>query len=62
VTSARVKALLTSGCPKRVVSANGTSKCIGFVFMVTQVNQTLSVSVIVRPKRLRKTSPTAKSS
>ena len=53
-----MKALLTSGCPKRVRSVNGTSKCIGFVFMVRQVNQMLSVSVIVRPKRLRKTSPT----
>ena len=62
VTSASVNVLLTSGRPNRVRSAKGTLKCTWFVFMVRHVNQTLSVSVIVRPKRLRKTSPTSKSS
>src|SRR5919106_3779285 len=62
VTSASVSALFTRGRPKRVRSANGTLKCTWFVFIVKHVNQTLSVSVIVRPKRLRKTSPTSTSS
>ena len=53
VTSATVKALFTSGRPNCVRSAYGTLKCTGFVFMVRHVNQMLSVSVIVRPKRLR---------
>src|SRR5918996_2330821 len=62
VTTASVKVEFTRGRPKRVRSANGTLKCTWFVFIVKHVNQTLSVSVIVRPKRLRKTSPTSKSS
>ena len=62
VTSASVNVLFTSGRSNCVRSAWGTLKCTWFVFIVRHVNQTLSVSVIVRPKRLRKTSPTAKSS
>ena len=48
-----MNALFTSGRPNRVLAANGSSKCIGFVFIVRQVNQMLSVWVTVRPKRLR---------
>ncbi len=62
VISASVNALFTSGRSKRVRAANGSLKCIGFVFIVRHVNQMLSVWVTVRPNRLRKTSPTAKSS
>ena len=62
VISASVKALFTSGRPNCVRAARGSSKWSGFVFIVRHVNQMLSVSVTVRPKRLRKTSPTAKSS
>ena len=62
VTSASVKALLTSGWPNCVRSAYGVLKWIWFVFSVRQVNQMLSVSVTVRPSRLRNTSPTSKSS
>jgi hypothetical protein len=57
-----VNALFTSGRSKRVRAANGSLKWIGFVFIVRHVNQMLSVWVTVRPNRLRKTSPTAKSS
>ena len=53
VTTASVNALFTSGCSKRVRAAYGSSKCIGFVFIVRHVNQMLSVRVTVRPKRLR---------
>jgi hypothetical protein len=51
-----------SGLPKRVVSEYAVLKCIWLVFIVSVVNQMLSTSVIVRPSRLRKTSPTSKSS
>ena len=53
VTSASVKALLTSGLPNGVPFANSSLKCIWFVFSVRHVNHTLSVSVTVRPSRLR---------
>ena len=62
VTIASVNVEFTSGCLKRVRSANGTLKCTWFVFRVRHVNQMLSVSVIVRPSLLWKTSPTSKSS
>ncbi len=62
VTSESVNALLTSGLPNGDFSANGVLKCDWFVFSVRFVNQMLSVSVIVRPSRLRYTSPTVKSS
>jgi hypothetical protein len=62
VTTASVKVEFTRGRPKRVRSAKGRLKCTWFVFSVRQVNQMFSVSVSVRPKRLRKTSPTSKSS
>ena len=57
-----MKALLTSGLPNCVRSAYGVLKWTWFVFRVRQVNQMLSTSVTVRPSRLSKTSPTAKSS
>ncbi len=57
-----MNALLTSGLPNGDFSANGVLKCDWFVFSVRFVNQMLSVSVIVRPSRLRYTSPTVKSS
>ena len=53
VTTASVNALFTSGCSNRERAAYGSSKCIGFVFIVRHVNQMLSVRVTVRPKRLR---------
>ena len=62
VTSESVNALFTSGLPNGERSANGVLKCDWFVFIVRFVNQMLSVSVIVRPSRLRYTSPTVKSS
>ena len=62
VTSASVNALLTSGLPNWVRSAYAVLKWSWLVFMVRQVNQMLSVSVTVRPRRLLKTSPTSKSS
>ena len=60
--SASVNVLFTSGWPNCVRSVYGTLKWIWFVFSVRHVNQMLSVSVIVRPRRLRNTSPTSKSS
>src|SRR5262249_23248202 len=62
VTSASVNVLFTSGRPNCVRSAYGVLKWIWFVFRVRQVNQMLSVSVIVRPSLLANLSPTAKSS
>jgi hypothetical protein len=62
VISARVNALFTSGLPNCVRSEYGVLKWIWFVFSVRHVNQMLSTSVTVRPSRLLKTSPTAKSS
>jgi hypothetical protein len=62
VTTESVNVLFTSGFPKGPFSANGVLKCTWFVFIVRFVNQMLSVSVIVRPSRLRYTSPTVKSS
>ena len=62
VIRASVNVLLTSGLPNCVRSAYGALKWIWFVFSVRHVNQMLSVSVIVRPRRLRKLSPTSKSS
>jgi hypothetical protein len=53
VTSASVKVESTSGCFHSVVAAYSASKWIGFVFSVSSVNQTLSASSTVRPKRLR---------
>src|SRR3954462_14241750 len=62
VTRASVNALLTSGRPNGVPLENSSLKWAWFVFMVRHVNHTLSVSVTVRPSRLRKTSPTERSS
>ena len=62
VTNDSVKQLFTSGLPKRVPAANSALKCTWLVFIVIVVNQMLSASVIVRPNRLRKTSPTSRSS
>src|SRR6478736_583625 len=62
VTRARVNVLLTSGLPNSVRAANSWLKWTWLVFKVRQVNQMLSVSVIVRPSRLWNTSPTSKSS
>ena len=62
VISASVKVLLTRVWPNCVRSAWTRLKWIWFVFSVRQVNQMLSVSVIVRPSRLRKASPASKSS
>ena len=53
MTSARVKALLTSGRPNGVPFENSSLKWFWFVFSVRHVNHTLSVSVTVRPRRLR---------
>jgi hypothetical protein len=52
-TRATVSVLLTSGRPYLVPAANSLLKCTWFVFIVKQVNQMLSVSVSVRPRRLR---------
>jgi hypothetical protein len=48
-----VKVESTSGRSHSVVAAYAASKWIGFVFIVSSVNQTLSASSTVRPKRLR---------
>ena len=53
VTSASVNVESTSGRSHSVVAAYSASKWIGFVFSVRSVNQTLSASSTVRPKRLR---------
>ena len=53
MTSASVNVESTSGCFHSVVAAYSASKWIGFVFSVRSVNQTLSASSTVRPKRLR---------
>src|SRR3954468_17528493 len=53
VTSASVNVESTSGRSHSVVAAYSASKWIGFVFSVSSVNQTLSASSTVRPKRLR---------
>ena len=53
VTRESVNALLTSGFPNGERSPNGVLKWDWFVFSVRFVNQMLSVSVIVRPSRLR---------
>ena len=52
-TSESVSALFTSGLPNGPRSANGVLKWTWLVFSVRFVNQMLSVSVIVRPRRLR---------
>jgi hypothetical protein len=52
VTSASVNVESTSGRSHSVVAAYSASKWIGFVFSVSSVNQTLSASSTVRPKRL----------
>jgi hypothetical protein len=52
VTNASVNVLLTSGLPNRVPAANSELKWTWFVLSVRHVNQTLSVSVTVRPSRL----------
>src|SRR4051794_6675176 len=62
VTSASVNVESTSGRSHSVVAAYAASKWIGFVFSVSRVNQTLSASSTVRPKRLRYTAPTSNSS
>ena len=53
VTSASVNVESTSGYSHSVSAAYAASKWIGFVFSVSSVNQTLSASSTVRPKRLR---------
>ena len=50
-TSDTVKALLTSTLPNSEALAYSASKCRGWVFMVSKVNQVLSTSLIVRPGR-----------
>src|SRR6476646_7019435 len=52
VTSASVNVESTSGRSHSVVAAYSASKWMGFVFSVSSVNQTLSASSTVRPKRL----------
>ena len=49
VTSASVKHELTSGRLNSVALAYSVSKWIGLVFIVRQVNQTLSAAITVRP-------------
>ena len=60
--SAIVKALLTRIWPNWVRPACTASKWIEFVLCVSPVKRMLSYSVTVRPKRLRNTSPTSRSS
>lgn len=62
VTSATVNVESTSGLPNSVFLAYSKSKWIGAVFCVSRVNQMLSVSVIVRPRGCKYTSPSTKSS
>ena len=49
----RERAVRRAARRTRVRSAYASLKCIWFVFSVRHVNQVLSVSVIVRPRRLR---------
>ena len=46
-----VSALFTSNLPNSLCLAYSASKWIGWVFMVSSVNQVLSASPIVRPGR-----------
>ena len=49
--SATVSGLQTMHLPNSLAFAYSASKCIGWVFIVSSVNQVLSVSLIVRPGR-----------
>jgi hypothetical protein len=50
------------GQAERVPAANSALKCTWLVLQVSSVNHVLSVSEIVRPRRLRYTPPTSRSS
>ncbi len=51
VTSDRVRQEFTSTCPNSVLAPYSLSKCSGCWFMVSSVNQVLSLSVMVLPGR-----------
>ena len=47
----RVRQELTKGRPNSLFAAYSLSKCSGCWFMVSSVNQVLSLSLMVRPGR-----------
>ena len=50
-SSATVNGLQTMHLPNSLALAYSASKCIGWVFIVSSVNQVLSASLMVRPGR-----------
>ena len=58
----RVRRLFTSGLPNSALPAAWKSRCSGCGFIVMQVKNTLSASVIVRPGWWVSTMPTSSSS
>ncbi len=61
-TIASVRGEATTQRPNSEALPYCSSKCSGWVFMVSSVNQVLSACVMVRPGRCSYTSPTTKSS